>query len=91
MKLKFEGIWISKNNGEIIELSGPNGGDDYILEYEHNGNNFQKTENISIYHTNDKHARLHSEKFTKRDIFRISSERFQIGKDVFEKHVLDKK
>jgi len=85
--MNFSGLWINKQTGEIIKLSGPHGSDDYILEYGHDGNDFKLTETVPIYHSDDKHALLaHSEKFGRRDIFKINSERFQIGDEVFEKY-----
>ena len=85
--MNFYGLWVNKQTGEIIKLSGPNDGDDYILEYDFNGNDFSVRETISIYHTNSKHALLaHSEKFGRRDIFKISPECFQIGDLIFEKY-----
>ncbi len=54
--MNFSGIWINKQSDELIKLSGTNGSDEYLLEYSHNGNDFQNSEIISIYLSNEQHA-----------------------------------
>jgi len=85
--MNFSGFWINKQSDELIKLTGPHGGDNYTLEYDHNGNEFQTIETIPIYISNDKHALLaHSKKFGRCDIFILSPECFRIGDEIFEKH-----
>lgn len=89
--MNFSGIWINKQNGELIKLSGPNGSDYYELEYDYKGNDFQNSERIPIYLTFGQHALLdHSIKFGKRDIFILGPNRIRIGEEIFNRQISDK-
>lgn len=80
----FNGIWQKRDSDEIIRISGPIGGDEYWLEYDH----FR--EKVMIFISNSNHALLvSSKKFGRNDIFILSPDIFKIGSEVFERK-LDK-
>lgn len=84
--MNFTGLWINKENNEIIKLTKFNHLDDYTLEYDFDGLNFKSSEIVSIYNSNEKHALLISpKKFGRNDIIILGINNFQIGEMMFEK------
>lgn len=84
--IKFKGIWQSEVNKELISISGPNNGDEYLLEFDWSQDHFNKNEKIEIFITNKDHARiLKSEKFKFPDIWILSEQRIKIDNHIYQR------
>lgn len=76
--INFNGIWQSEADKEEISMTGPNNGDEYILEYDWFQDHFNTYEKIEIFISNNDHARLLiSEKYKSKDIWILSENKIK--------------
>lgn len=84
--IKFNGIWQSETDKQLISITGPNNGDEYLLEYSWSQDHFSKYEKIEIFITNNDHARiLKSEKFKFPDIWILSEQRIKLDNHIYQR------
>ena len=80
----FRGTWSNQTNNELIRITGPNGSDEYFLEYDFDGHDFKSKEEIPIYISSKDHALLaNSTKFGRSDIRIIDKDSFSIKEELF--------
>ena len=84
--MKISGLWKNEKNNEVIKISGPFGSDEYTLEYELINNEFQKSDELQLFISNDKHIHIaKSEKFISKDIFIINPDLFKVDNQLYKR------
>ncbi len=84
--INFNGTWQSEVSKELISITGPNNGDEYVLEYNWILDHYNSKEKIEIFISNNDHARLLKlEKFISNDIWILSENKIKLDNIIYIK------
>lgn len=84
--ISFNGTWQSEISKELISITGPKNGDEYILEHNWTEDHYKSKEKIEIFISNGNHARLlKSEKFRSNDIWILSETKIKLDDIIYIK------
>jgi hypothetical protein len=82
--INFNGIWQNEISKELICITGPNNGDEYLIEYNWSQDRFKNLEKVEIFISNNDHARLlKSEKFRFPDIWILSEDKIKLDNIIY--------
>lgn len=89
--ITLAGTWKNIETGELIKLNGPNNGDNFLLEFDFQNGQFQRSEIVQIFIGGKNDAILEkSEKFKNKNIEFISDSSIRISGTLFSKTILPK-